>query len=182
MRREASTLEKTLDTTIAPTTASSAKPTADTSLTAKGKVDESFYCVLENSSGQHLAWQLAHERFSIDIDKALTDNASALGDIVPQLSIRYTISDTPYVSITPTVDDEDAEELRTPIRAINCVRKALLDSLKPIPRKSGQVARPANSHLTLLCSGIDEQAVAYLPPLPMPERASSSCKDKKDRT
>ena len=88
---------------------------------------------------------------------------------MPQLSIRYTTSDTPYVSITPTVDDEDAEELRTPIRAINDVRKALLDSLKPIPRMSRQVARPANSHLTLLCSGIDEQAVAYLPPLPMRE-------------
>ena len=46
---------------------------------AKGKMDESFYCVLETISGKHLAWQLAHERFSSDIDKALTDNASALG-------------------------------------------------------------------------------------------------------
>ena len=59
---------------------------------------------------------------------------------MPQLSNRYTVSGTPWVSITPAIDDEDAAELKTPIRTINGVRKALLDSLKPIPRKSSSGA------------------------------------------
>ena len=45
----------------------------------KGKVDKSTYCALETISPKHLAWQLAHEQVRPDVEKALTDNAAALG-------------------------------------------------------------------------------------------------------
>ena len=79
---------------------------------------------------------------------------------MPQLSNRYTISDTPHVSITPAVDDEDADEPKTPIRAINGVRKALVDSFKPIPRKPGTGASTKSGVPSSIGNGSDIESDA----------------------
>ena len=92
---------------------------------------------------------------------------TSTGDLVPQLSNRYTVSATPHISITPAVDEEDAEELATPIRAIKGVQKAIIDSLSPIPRKKSAASAKSEVPASIgtgsdIESGPEEPEKTYL--------------------